>query len=64
MCVGGHMNLDLSSETLVRVGIVLNDGLVLAVPACQCITTLPTYLLAAQPRPPLEFRKNRVLGTA
>ena len=29
---------------LVQVGLVLNDGLVLAVPACQYITTyLPTY---------------------
>ena len=39
------VSLDLLSRNpcLVRVGLVLNDGLVLAVPACQYITTyLPT----------------------
>ena len=38
--------LQLRNPCFVRVGLVLNDGLVLAVPACQYITTyLPTYYL-------------------
>ena len=45
VCVIGGVGLDLLSGNpcLVQVGLVLNDGLVLAVPACQYITTyLPT----------------------
>ena len=46
VCVIGGVGLDLLSGNpcLVQVGLVLNDGLVLAVPACQYITVLPTYL--------------------
>ena len=41
VCVIGSVGLDFLSGNpcLVQVGLVLNDGLVLAVPACQYITT-------------------------